>query len=85
MDMIALLLKSLQRKKKRENKLGLVGSSQEGRKKERWQLFLPTSAVWSEGYKNFNRKKKKGLGSRTIKLWAAVCCVNQERPNSGLL
>lgn len=29
--------------------------------------------------------EEKGLGSRTIKLCAAVCCVNQERPNAGLL
>lgn len=28
---------------------------------------------------------RKSLGSRTIKLCAAVCCINQERPNAGLL
>lgn len=65
---------------KREEKLGLVRSLQ----KDGSSLSANISRV--EGrLQKLQSREEKGLGYRTIKLWAAVCCVNQERPNSGLL
>lgn len=78
--MIALLLKSLGRKKKRKKKLGLVRSSEKD-----GSLFCQHQPYGAKAAKTSIEEEEKGLGSRTIKLWAAVCCVNQERPNSGLL
>lgn len=87
-DMMALSLKSLRRGEKKEKwGKGAMAKAMAACFPCQHQPYsvkaTKTSIEVREGGRR--KKKKKGLGSRTIKLWAAVCCVNQERPNSALL
>lgn len=85
--MMALLLKSLKKRTKEEKRNADEKSLQGSREGDGrvfcqpWPYLLERRLQKKRNLDN--QREVKSLGPRIIKVWAAVCRVNQHRPDSG--